>query len=107
MYEGRLPSLLNRSVAPLTGLTAQQVFDAAGHQGQSPLLVVLDGINECPAALYDQLISDLVALSLRAQFALLLTSQAPVSLPPSMNTKVVRMGTLGKSEAYQKVVLKK
>ena len=98
MYEGRLPSLLNRSVAPLTGLTAQQVFDAAGHQGQSPLLVVLDGINECPAALYDQLISDLVALSLRAQFALLLTSQAPVSLPPSMNTKVVRMGTLGKSD---------
>ena len=97
MYEERLSSLLNRSVAPFTVLTAQQVLDAAG-QVQSPLLVVLDGINECPATLYDQLISDLAALSLRERFALLLTSQAPVSLSPCMDTKIVRMGTLGKSD---------
>jgi hypothetical protein len=97
MYDGRLSSLLNRSVAPLTVLTAQQVF-AAAVSLQSQIVLVLDGFNECPAALQEQLVSDLAALSLRQQFALLLTSQTSVSLPPPIATKTICMGTLSESD---------
>ena len=102
MYEGRLSSLLNRSVAPLTVLTGQHVF-AAATAVRSPILLVLDGFNECPAALQDQLVSDLAALFLRQQFILLLTSQTPVPLPPPMATKAISMGAL--DESHRQAVL--
>ena len=76
---------------------AQQVFEAAA-QIQSHILLVLDGFNECPAALQEQLVSDLAALSRRQRFALLLTSQTAVSLPPHMDRKIIRMGILGAAD---------
>ena len=97
MYEGRLSGLLDRSVAPLAVLTAQQLFGAARH-ANSPVVVVLDGFNECPTTLQPQLVSDLAALALRAPFVLLLTSQTPVPLPPRIEAVTVRTGTLGPAE---------
>ncbi|MCA1601844.1 MAG: hypothetical protein LC776_09450, partial [Acidobacteria bacterium] len=90
-------NLLDRSVAPLTVLTARQIFNATT-QLQSQILIVLDGFNECSAEVQGQLVSDLTALSLRQKFVLLLTSQVLVSLPPQIDTESIHMGVLGMSD---------
>lgn len=97
MYGGRLSNLLDRSVAPLTTQIAQHILNAAT-QVQAQILLIVDGFNECPAKLQEQLLSDLAALFRRHQPVLLLTSQSPVALPSPINATTVTMGSLDPSE---------
>jgi energy-coupling factor transporter ATP-binding protein EcfA2 len=102
MYEGRLSPLLNRSVGRFTTRTAEELLQAAAINGQAVLLVV-DGLNECPDPLQERLLGDLSAFCLRTPTLTLITSQAAVSLPEALAGKTIGAGAL--SEADRKAVL--
>lgn len=83
MYEGRLSSLLDRSVARFTTSGSRELLRAAAINGQSVVLAV-DGFNECPERLRDVLVSDMSAFCLRTGASTVITTQAKVGFPPGL-----------------------
>jgi hypothetical protein len=83
-YEGKLSSLLDRSVAHLHPDTAIHFLHAAGRNGSPPVLV-LDGVNECPKKWQKNLVKDLQAFYLRWRVPILITTQEPVGLTDSLS----------------------
>ena len=93
MYEGRLSSLINRSVARFSTSTSDDLLRAAGINGQTVLLVV-DGYNECPQRLQERLDGDLGAFGRRTKPATLITSQARVRVSDAIDGAVIHIGQL-------------
>jgi hypothetical protein len=102
MYEGRLSSLLERSLAPFMADGAKELLLAAAINAQTVLLVV-DGYNECPPSLQERLLRDLSSFCQRAKTLTLITSQAKISTPGPLSGTVVTVGDL--SETDRKAVL--
>lgn len=78
-YDGKLSTLLDRSVAHLHPDTALHLLNVADRNG-SPLTLVLDGLNECPRRWRNNLLKDLQAFYLRWRVPILITSQEPPAL---------------------------
>jgi hypothetical protein len=74
IYQGRLSSLTDRSVARFTTSGTRELLRAAAICGQTVLLAV-DGLNECPGRLRDTLAGDLDAFCLRTRAQTFITSQ--------------------------------
>jgi hypothetical protein len=93
MYEGRLSTLTNRSVARFVTRTAQDLIRAASINGQRVLLIV-DGFNECPQPLRERLVGDLSAFCRRTRAGTVITSQAPARVADPLGGVVVEAGRL-------------
>ena len=102
MYEGRLSTLLDRSVARFLTRTAEDLIRATRVNGQIVLLVV-DGFNECSQLLQDRLIGDLSAFCRRTSAATLITSQAAVRVSDALEGVLAQVGRLD-DEARQAVL---
>ncbi|MFI6306752.1 NERD domain-containing protein [Amycolatopsis thailandensis] len=74
MYEKRLMPLLNRVISRFFPGSANDLLQAAKILGRGVILIV-DGFNECPLALREQLLGDLSALRLYAAASILITTQ--------------------------------
>lgn len=79
MYEGRLSTLLNRSIARFSTANFEELLQAAAIDRRLVLLI-LDGYNECAQTLRDRLIGDLSALCLRFPLVTFSTSQTEIPL---------------------------
>jgi hypothetical protein len=97
MYEGRLSSLLNRSVARFSNSTADELTRAARLLNKDILLIV-DGLNECPTTLAEQLLGDLSAFCLRTPVLTLVTTQTEFKLPEPLAGHDIYIGAIGKGE---------
>ncbi|WP_406698416.1 nuclease-related domain-containing protein [Singulisphaera sp. Ch08] len=73
-YEGKLSTLLDRSIAHLHPDTALHLLNAINRNG-SPLALVIDGVNECPRRWRKDLLKDLQAFYLRWRVPILITAQ--------------------------------
>jgi hypothetical protein len=96
-YEGKLSTLLDRSVAHLHPDTALRFFSVAARNGNS-INLILDGFNECPPKWREQLIKDLQALYLRWTVPILITSQDAVALPEPLLAKALHFTPLPKEQ---------
>ena len=93
-YNGKLSALLDRSVAHLHPETALQLMRAAERVG-TPLLLILDGFNECARRWQQNLLRDLHAFSLRSPgVPILITAHEPLSLSEPLMSKVLRFAPL-------------
>ena len=93
MYEGRISTLLNRSIARFSIANFEELLQAAAIDDRTVILIV-DGYNECSQDLRDRLIGDISALCLRFPLLTLLTCQKEISLSGVLNSKVMRVGEL-------------
>jgi hypothetical protein len=85
---GRFDVLLARAVAPYTTEGWLQLLRSAADLGRTPVLV-LDGVNECPATLQAELLEQTAALCLRVPAGVLLTSTTAVAAAgPVMQLRV-------------------
>jgi hypothetical protein len=94
-YRGSLSALLDRSIAFLHPGRAQQLLTAAQKAVTSVVLVV-DGLNECPATHLPQLMQDLQALYLRWPMTIATSSQVKVGLPSELHGPTIGFGQLSK-----------
>ena len=101
MYQGRLSTLTDRSVARFTTGTTTELLRAAAICGQTVLLAV-DGLNECPGRLRETLAGDLDAFCLRTRAQTIVTSQEPAD-PADPASSVVLVGDPG--DAGRRAVL--
>jgi hypothetical protein len=92
-YEGKLSSLLDRSVAHLYPDTAIQFLQAAARTGNRVALI-LDGFNECPQKRRKDLVKDLQAFYLRWSLPIVITTQEPLALPEPLQGKTLRFAPL-------------
>jgi hypothetical protein len=102
MYEGRLSALIDRSVARFTTASARELLRAAGVCGQ-PVLLAVDGLNECPDRLRETLAGDMSAFCLRTGAWTITTAQTATGLPAELTGSVVLAGRL--SDADRRAVL--
>jgi hypothetical protein len=93
LYQGRLSTLLNRSVARFINGSANDLLRAAAINGQTVLLVI-DGYNECPKGLQDRLLGDLASFVRRTKAMTLITSQSSVTLPGTLSGISANAGDL-------------
>ncbi|MEU1396171.1 NERD domain-containing protein, partial [Micromonospora zamorensis] len=91
-YDGRLSTLLNRSVARFSTKTFTQLEEAIRRTGRR-LLIVFDGLNECPEAMREQFAGDVRALDIRLDPLVLVTSQF-VPSPPFRNGAITVQTTV-------------
>jgi hypothetical protein len=102
MYEGRLSSLLDRSVARFTISGVRELLRSAAICDE-PVLLAVDGLNECPARLRETLAGDLSAFCLRTGAWTITTAQTRTELPAVLTGIEVRADTL--SDADRRAVL--
>jgi nuclease-like protein len=74
MYENRLTPRLNRVVGRFLPGSADNLLQSAKVLGKKVILL-LDGLNECPLRLREQLFGDLAAFRLYADASILITTQ--------------------------------
>jgi hypothetical protein len=84
LYDGKLSSLLDRSVAHLHPDTAIHFLTLARKAG-APVSLILDGINECPKGLRQSLLQDVQAFVLRWQTPVVSTTQVELTLPSCLS----------------------
>jgi hypothetical protein len=77
---GRFSHALSRAVAPFTTESWLPLLQHATDTG-SPIVVILDGLNECADVDRGELLEQLGALRLRLPVAAVITSTVPVGLP--------------------------
>jgi Nuclease-related domain len=97
LYNGRLSPLLDRSVAAHTTTTAAELLNAAGITN-TPVVVVVDGFNECPARFQQQMLLDLAAFCLRFPTTTIMTSQISVATAAAMTARAVYVAALSEDE---------
>jgi hypothetical protein len=96
-YSGRLSSLLDRSIAHLCAQSAMRFVEHA-KKLERPLVLVLDGFNECPAQLKQELLKNLQAFYLRFAIPVFVTSQEEIALPKELTGAVLRLCDLDDDE---------
>jgi len=115
-HRGWFSHALSRAVAPYTTESCLPLFRRAESVG-NPVVVILDGLNECAPEDRSELLEQLGALRLRAPVAAVVTSTVPVELPapdlalsallPDDDTRVALLSSYGSSgdlagaEAFQ------
>jgi hypothetical protein len=85
---GRFSVALARAVAPFTAEPCLPMLEQAANTG-SPVVIILDGLNECAPEARTELLEQLGALRLRIPVAAVVTSTAPP--PPHLGSAVVEM----------------
>jgi hypothetical protein len=78
-YSGKLSTLIDRSIAHLHPDTCIHFLRSA-ERCSTPLALVVDGFNECPAKQRESLVKDIEAFCLRWNIPVQITSQEPVHL---------------------------
>lgn len=96
-FDGKLSSLLNRSVAHLHPATATDLLTAAT-QSNTPVVLVVDGYNECPEKLQSSLLEVLQAFYLRRPSPILFTAQTSITLPKKIAGEEFAMENLTADE---------
>lgn len=87
---GEFHALLRRAVAPYTTETPTALLEAATSTG-SIVVIICDGLNECPPRDRPALLEELAALLLRTPAHLMLTTQQPPTLPATMPAILVTL----------------
>ncbi len=87
---GRHALLLAQAIAPYTTSSWADLLTAAADAGAN-LTVVLDGLNECPPGLQQELLGQLHALQLREQVLTITTSQHLTDVPGDLPPLTVRL----------------
>lgn len=82
-FDGKLSKLLDRSIAHLHPSSSSNLFAAAKALGQ-PIVLVVDGYNECPEAMKPVLLETLQAFCLRRPFPIVMSSQTKIALPQKL-----------------------
>ena len=90
--QGRFGVLLARAVGPFTTDPALDFLRKAVSTG-SAVTVMLDGFNECPSRLHQELLEQLLALRLQVPVGIVITSSVPPPLPAALPTTIVELGT--------------
>ncbi len=97
-YQGNLSAFLDRCIAHLHPGTFCNLVKHC-EKARKPLALILDGFNECPANLHDDLLQQLQALSLRNPIPLLITSQEPIHrLPKHLSGDVFALAEITDKE---------
>lgn len=96
-FSGRLKDLLDRCIAPFIADTAFNLFDTLSGALLQPLLII-DGVNECPAMQIRSLLETLQAFILRQKCPILLTTQSPLILPEEIKGPTAQMSYLSETE---------
>jgi energy-coupling factor transporter ATP-binding protein EcfA2 len=89
-YDGNFDVLLARAMAPFTTETPGEFVRMARDTGNRVILV-LDGLNQCPPALRASLLEGISALRLRLPVGVLVASQEVPELPEAMTGEVLRL----------------
>ncbi len=87
---GRLALLLAQAIAPYTTSSWADLLVAAADAGAN-LAVVVDGLNECPPDLQQELLDQLHGLQLREQVLTITTSQHLTDVPADLLPLTVRL----------------
>ena len=87
---GRFSVLLARATAPYTVDQPLELIRRGWDAGAAPVLI-LDGLNECPAGLASELLEQLAAARLRVPCGVVITSAAEVPLPDTNNVSYVEL----------------
>ena len=95
--KGRFSVLLARATAPYTVDRPLELMRRAWDAGAMPVLI-LDGLNECPAALAGELLEQVTAARLRVPCGVIITSMNEVSLPSTSNVRRVELQLPGPAE---------
>jgi hypothetical protein len=102
-YDGDFSTFLARAVAPYTTQTPAQLIAAARAAGRTVVLVV-DGLNECPETSRPSLLDAVQAVRLRASsHSVLVTTQHPDDLPAGLELR--RVGLLALDDAERRAIL--
>jgi hypothetical protein len=88
--QGRFGVLLARAVGPFTTEPALDFLRKAISTG-SAVIVILDGFNECPSRLHQELLEQLSALRLQLAVGIVITSSVPPPLPATLPTTIVQL----------------
>ena len=88
--QGRFSVLLARATAPYTVDQPLELIRRAWDAGAAPVLI-LDGLNECPAGLAGELLEQLAAARLRVPCGVVITSADEVPLPDTGNVSHVEL----------------
>ena len=88
--KGRFSVLLARATAPYTVDQPLDLIRRASDAGAVPVLI-LDGLNECPAGLARELLEQLAAARLRVPCGVVITSAAEVPLPDAGDIRRVEL----------------
>jgi Nuclease-related domain len=89
--QGRFGVLLARTVGPFTTEPALDFLRKAVSTG-SAVIVILDGFNECPSRLHQELLEQLSALRLQVPVGIVITSSVLPPLPAALPTTIVQLG---------------
>jgi Nuclease-related domain len=95
--QGRFSVLLARATAPYTVDQPLELIRRGWDAGAAPVLI-LDGLNECPAGLAGELLEQLAAASLRVPCGVVITSAGKVPLPDPGNVSHVELQLPGPAE---------
>lgn len=102
-YEDDFATHLARGVAPYTTHAASELVAAARTAGRSVLLIV-DGLNECPESWRPSLMDGMRAVRLHASnHSILVTTQRPMDLPAGLSPASVEL--LPPDEAERRAIL--
>lgn len=94
---GRFSVLLARATAPYTVDQPLELIRRGWDAGAAPVLI-LDGLNECPAGLAGELLEQLAAARLRVPCGVVITSADEVPLPDKSNVSHVELQLPGSAE---------
>jgi hypothetical protein len=95
--KGRFSVLLARATAPYAVDRPLELMRRALDVGAAPVLI-LDGLNECPAGLAGELLEQLAAARLRVPCEVIITSVDEVPLPDTGNIRHVELQLPGPAE---------
>lgn len=99
-YGGSLEDLLDRYVRSFCACKCAALTDATHRSGRTFLLIV-DGVNECPASLLEQLLLELQAYHLRWKMPVVVSSQSHVTMPPELKGQLIEACDLSDEERHQ------
>lgn len=87
---GQFRALLSRGTAPFSSADALGLIRNATSQGILVILIA-DGLNECPAELRGELLEELSAFRLRHPAAMVITSTAGPEMPEALHATEIQM----------------
>lgn len=97
-FNGRLAPLLVQAVASGTDAAPGALLSAAAASG-APVLVLVDGWNECPLDRAPELVRALHAARLRWGLQVVIAGQAPVDLPAALQGPVLGLAQPDRAQA--------
>ncbi|WP_406244157.1 hypothetical protein [Streptomyces anulatus] len=88
--EDGLETLLDHSLAIYSTARAAELFLGAQALGR-PVVLLVDGLNECPANLRSRLVGELNALCLREPVTVVTAAQLPIEAPEPLRGELLRV----------------